>query len=121
MVPRNDLSANRGQFDLATVYRYVREAYAGYHWDALHGINLDVGIFMSYVGLFSYDNFENWAYQPSYTSDNTPWFFNGVRAADLPHGPAEGRTVADQRLADVRQVQRPAWLRLSGPMAAESG
>ena len=34
---------------------------------------------MSYVGLFSYDNFENWAYQPSFTSDNTPWFFNGAR------------------------------------------
>ena len=34
---------------------------------------------MSYIGLFSYDNFENWAYLPSYTSDNTPWFFNGIR------------------------------------------
>lgn len=84
VVPRNDLSANRGQFDLATVYRYVREAYAGYHWDVLHGINLDVGIFMSYVGLFSYNNFENWAYQPSYTSDNTPWFFNGIRLQIFP-------------------------------------
>src|SRR5262249_37469335 len=51
---------------------------------AMHGINLDVGIFMSYVGLFSYDNFENWAYQPSYTSDNTPWFFNGIRLQTFP-------------------------------------
>jgi opacity protein-like surface antigen len=34
---------------------------------------------MSYVGLFSYDNFENWMYLPSFTSDNTPWFFNGMR------------------------------------------
>jgi opacity protein-like surface antigen len=34
---------------------------------------------MSYVGLFSYDNAENWMYLPSYTSDNTPWFFNGLR------------------------------------------
>ncbi len=79
LVPRNDGSTMRGQFDLQTALRYVSEAYGGYHWDAMHGINLDAGIFMSYVGLFSYDNFENWMYLPSFTSDNTPWFFNGLR------------------------------------------
>jgi opacity protein-like surface antigen len=79
IVPRNDFSTFHGQLDLQTALRYVSEAYGGYHWDALHGINLDMGIFMSYVGLFSYDNFENWMYIPSYTSDNTPWFFNGAR------------------------------------------
>ena len=51
---------------------------------SLHGINLDAGIFMSYVGLFSYDNFENWMYLPSFTSDNTPWFFNGMRLQIFP-------------------------------------
>jgi Putative beta-barrel porin-2, OmpL-like. bbp2 len=50
----------------------------------LHGINVDAGIFMSYVGLFSYYNFDNWAYQPSYVSSNTPWFFNGVRVQIFP-------------------------------------
>ncbi len=84
VVPRNDGSALRGQFDLDDVYRYVSEAYAGYHFNWLHGVNVDVGVFMSYVGLFSYDNFENWAYQPSYTSDNTPWFFNGARIQLFP-------------------------------------
>jgi hypothetical protein len=79
VVPRNDLSPLRGQFDLQTAYRYIGETYAGYHFDKLHGINVDVGIFMSYVGLFSYTAFENWGYQPSFTSDNTPWFFNGAR------------------------------------------
>jgi len=79
LVPRNDGSANRGQFDLETALRYISEAYGGYHWDVLNGINVDVGIFMSYIGLFSYDNFENWMYLPSFTSDNTPWFFNGIR------------------------------------------
>jgi hypothetical protein len=83
-IPRNDGSINRGQFDLATALRYISEAYGGYHWDTWHGVNLDVGIFMSYVGLFSYAAFENWAYQPSYTSDNTPWFFNGVRLQAFP-------------------------------------
>jgi hypothetical protein len=84
VVPRNDLSVLRGQFDLSTAYRYLAEAYAGYHFDKLHGINVDVGIFMSYVGLFSYTNFENWGYQPSFTSDNTPWFFYGARVQLFP-------------------------------------
>jgi hypothetical protein len=62
----------------------VSEAYGGYHFNALHGINVDAGIFMSYIGLFSYYNFDNWAYQPSYVSSNTPWFFNGVRVQIFP-------------------------------------
>ncbi len=57
----------------------MSEAYGGYHFDVLYGINVDAGIFMSYVGLFSYYQFDNWAYQPSYVSSNTPWFFNGIR------------------------------------------
>jgi hypothetical protein len=84
LVPRNDGSTGRGQFDLQTALRYISEAYGGYHWDVMHGINLDAGIFMSYVGLFSYDNFENWMYLPSFTSDNTPWFFNGLRLQTFP-------------------------------------
>jgi len=82
--PRNDASPARGQWDLADAYRYLSEAYGGYHFNALHGINVDAGIFMSYIGLFSYYNFDNWAYQPSYVSSNTPWFFNGVRVQIFP-------------------------------------
>ena len=82
--PRNDASPARGQWDLQNAYRYVSEAYGGYHFHVLHGINVDAGIFMSYVGLFSYYNFDNWAYQPSYVSSNTPWFFNGLRVQIFP-------------------------------------
>ncbi len=82
--PRNDASPARGQWNLADAYRYLSEAYGGYHFNALHGINVDAGIFMSYIGLFSYYNFDNWAYQPSYVSSNTPWFFNGVRVQIFP-------------------------------------
>ena len=83
-VPRNDVTINRGQTDLLAAMRYVSEAYVGYHFDALHGINLDAGLFFSYVGLFSYTQFENWGYQASFTSDNTPWFFNGLRLQLFP-------------------------------------
>jgi hypothetical protein len=82
--PRNDASPARGQWNLADAYRYISEAYGGYHFNVLHGINVDAGIFMSYVGLFSYYQFDNWAYQPSYVSSNTPWFFNGVRVQIFP-------------------------------------
>ena len=84
VIPRNDLSSFRGQYNLADVYRYVSEAYAGYHFDVMHGLNVDAGMFMSYIGLNSYYQVENWEYQASFTSDNTPWFFNGIRLQLLP-------------------------------------
>ncbi|MEN9346817.1 MAG: hypothetical protein RLZZ77_328 [Bacteroidota bacterium] len=85
VVPRNDFSTYRGQYQLANVYRYLSEAYAGYHWNKGYGINLDAGLFMSYIGLNSFYQVENWEYQASFTSDNTPWFFNGVRAQFHPN------------------------------------
>jgi hypothetical protein len=82
--PRNDGSVNRGQWNLADAYRYVSEAWGGYHWNVNHGLNLDGGIFVSYIGLFSYYNADNWTYQPSFVSSNTPWFFNGIRVQWFP-------------------------------------
>ena len=82
--PRNDASPSVGQWDLSNAYRYVSEAYGGYHFNVQHGLNVDAGIFVSYIGLFSYYNFDNWTYQPSYVSSNTPWFFNGLRIQWFP-------------------------------------
>jgi hypothetical protein len=92
--PRNDASSATGSFggntggigqwDLQSAYKYVSEAYGGYHFNVNHGLNVDAGIFVSYIGLFSYYNFDNWTYQPSYVSSNTPWFFNGVRVQWFP-------------------------------------
>ena len=82
--PRNDASPSRGQWNLADAYRYFSEAWGGYHWDVAHGLNVDAGIFVSYIGLFSYYNADNWTYQPSFVSSNTPWFFNGLRVQWWP-------------------------------------
>jgi hypothetical protein len=82
--PRNDASSGVGQWDLADAYRYLSEANAGYHFDVNHGLNIDAGIFVSYIGLFSYYNYDNWTYQPSFVSSNTPWFFNGMRIQWFP-------------------------------------
>jgi hypothetical protein len=82
--PRNDASTARGQWFLAGAYRYIAEGWGGYHFNVNHGLNIDAGIFVSYIGLFSYYNFDNWAYQPSFVSSNTPWFFNGIRIQWFP-------------------------------------
>jgi hypothetical protein len=82
--PRNDASSEVGQWDLDNAYRYFSEANAGYHFDVNHGLNVDLGVFVSYIGLFSYYNFDNWTYQPSFVSSNTPWFFNGLRVQWWP-------------------------------------
>lgn len=84
VVPRNDYSPYRGQYNLANAYRYISEAYGGYHFNVWQGINVDFGLFMSYIGLNSYYQVENWEYQASFTSDNTPWFFNGMRIQLYP-------------------------------------
>jgi hypothetical protein len=87
-IPRNDASSGNiggvGQWDLQDAYRYLSEANAGYHWDVNHGLNIDAGIFASYIGLFSFYNYDNWTYQPSYVSSNTPWVFNGLRIQWYP-------------------------------------
>jgi hypothetical protein len=82
---RNDGSYSKGQWDIGDADRYLSEMYGGYQiTNVMHGINVDAGIFMSYIGLFSYYNFDNWAYQPSYVSSNTPWFFEGIRIQLFP-------------------------------------
>jgi hypothetical protein len=82
--PRNDASPGRGQWNLTGAYQYLGEAYGGYHIDKMYGINVDAGIFLSYIGLFSFYQYDNWAYQPSYVSSNTPWYFEGVRIQIYP-------------------------------------
>jgi hypothetical protein len=84
LIPRNDYSSYKGQYNLQDVYRYLSETYVGYHINKWYGINIDAGLFMSYIGLNSYYQAENWEYQASFTSDNTPWFFNGIRTQIYP-------------------------------------
>src|SRR5262249_41599968 len=38
--PRNDASPARGQWQLDNAYRYISEAYGGYHFNKLDGINV---------------------------------------------------------------------------------
>jgi hypothetical protein len=80
-----DGTAARGRSLAIHNLRYVREAVAGYHFDGIgHGLNLEGGIFMSYIGLESYLLAENWNYQRSLICEHTPFYFHGVRAQYFP-------------------------------------
>ncbi|HEY1098283.1 MAG TPA: outer membrane beta-barrel protein [Myxococcota bacterium] len=70
----------RGRNATTEALKHIREATAGYHFDVLHGVNVEAGIFMSYVGLESYLLAENWSYNRSIVCEFTPFYFTGVRA-----------------------------------------
>jgi Putative beta-barrel porin-2, OmpL-like. bbp2 len=79
-----DGTAARGRSLAIHNLRYIREAVAGYHFDVGSGLNLEGGIFMSYIGLESYLLAENWNYQRSLICEHTPFYFHGIRAQYYP-------------------------------------
>ncbi|ALM47517.1 hypothetical protein AMR72_00565 [Flavobacterium psychrophilum] len=79
-----DGSVFRGRNTNINNLKYIREAAAGYHFDVWHGINVEMGIFMSYIGLESYVTQENWSYQRSMLCDFTPFYFTGARVQMYP-------------------------------------
>jgi hypothetical protein len=79
-----DGSVLRGRNTSISNLKYIREAAAGYHFNIWHGINVEMGIFMSYIGLESYVVNENWSYQRSMVCDFTPFYFSGARVQAFP-------------------------------------
>ncbi len=79
-----DPTVNRGYFLSASVFKYIEQAAVGWHFHALHGINAEIGIFPSYVGLESYLPQENWSYTHAFLSDFTPYYFFGIRGQIFP-------------------------------------
>jgi hypothetical protein len=74
-----DASTLRGQFLTLRTFAPVQQAAVGWHFHALHGVNLEGGIFPSYFALESYLPQENWNYMHPFVSDFTPYYFAGVR------------------------------------------
>jgi Putative beta-barrel porin-2, OmpL-like. bbp2 len=79
IVQELDGTVSRGRNTGTGNLKFIREASAGYHFDVLYGLNVEMGIFMSYIGLESYVTQENWSYQRSMVSDFTPFYFQGAR------------------------------------------
>lgn len=80
-----DASVNKGKNTSTGNLKFIREAAAGYHFNKGYGINLEAGIFMSYIGLESYMLNENWSYQRSMVCDFTPFYFQGARVQMFPN------------------------------------
>ncbi len=84
VVQEADGSVTRGRNTSTANLRYIREAAAGYHFNVDYGLNVEMGIFMSYIGLESYVLQENWCYQRSMVCDFTPFYFQGARLQYYP-------------------------------------
>lgn len=79
-----DPAVNRGRNLSENNLKFIREVAVGYHWDVAYGVNLEAGIFPSYIGLESYLTQENWNYQRSLPSDFTPFYLQGLRLQFFP-------------------------------------
>jgi hypothetical protein len=74
-----DTTTTRGFYLTNRLLQYVQQAAAGWHFHWLHGVNAELGIFPSYIGLESYLPEENWAYTHAFMADATPYYFFGFR------------------------------------------
>jgi hypothetical protein len=74
-----DTTTTRGFYLTNRLLQYVQQAAAGWHFHWLHGVNAELGIFPSYIGLESYLPEENWAYTHAFLADATPYYFFGFR------------------------------------------
>ncbi|MBO9658986.1 MAG: porin [Chitinophagaceae bacterium] len=84
IVQEADGSVTRGRNTSTGNLKFIREAAAGYHFNVDYGLNVEMGIFMSYIGLESYVMQENWSYQRSLVCDFTPFYFQGARVQYYP-------------------------------------
>ncbi len=84
LVQEQDPTVLRGRNTAISNLKNIREAAAGYHFNKWYGVNVEMGIFMSYIGLESYVTQENWNYQRSMVCDFTPFYFSGARLQVYP-------------------------------------
>jgi hypothetical protein len=73
-----DPTLARGAYSGILNIHSVQQAYAGYRFPALGGLNFRMGIFPAYIGLESYNTQEDWNYTHSYLSDFTPYYLVGA-------------------------------------------
>jgi hypothetical protein len=83
-VAGQDTTTTRGYFLTNALLQNIEQAAAGWHFHQWHGVNLEAGIFQSYIGLESYLPEENWSYTHAFLADATPYYFFGVRTQVYP-------------------------------------
>ncbi len=117
-VPRNDASYSVGQWQLNDAYRYLTEMWGGYHINYKHGLNIQVGDFLSYIGLFSYYSFDNWTLPAVLCVVQYAMVLHRNAGAIFPHQQTEDRALAHKRLADLCEIQRPIGVGRADSVAA---
>ena len=117
--PRNDASGSRGQWNLDNAYRYLSEAYGGYHFNCdargqrrrrhFHVVHRPVQLLqLRQLGVPAFVCFFEHAL-----------VFQWRPCADFSDGEVEDRAVVHQRVAIVWPIQRPAWIWFSDSVASE--
>lgn len=104
---------------LDDAYRYVSEAYGGYHFDVLPGLNVQASMSCRTWGSGVITTSTTGHTNPRRLFEYAVVLQWRARAA-LHLGQAENRAVAGERLAGVRKVQRRAWVRAAGAVAAHA-
>ncbi|MGO8993224.1 MAG: outer membrane beta-barrel protein [Polyangiaceae bacterium] len=79
-----DTTTDRGFFLTNRLLQNIEQAAAGWHFHQWHGVNAEMGIFPSYIGLESYLPEENWSYTHAFVADATPYYFFGLRGQIFP-------------------------------------
>ncbi len=79
-----DQTGARGFYLTLRALAPIQQAAGGWHFHILHGLNIEGGLLLSYVGMESYIPEENWNYTHSFVSDFTPYYFEGVHAQLFP-------------------------------------
>ena len=83
-VTGQDTSKTRGFYLTNRAFDYIQQVSAGWHFHVRHGLNLEIGIFSSYIAMESYLTQENWNYSHPFLSDFTPYYLSGVRLQLFP-------------------------------------
>ena len=79
-----DPTGQRGFYLSQRALAPIQQAAGGWHFHIMHGLNIEGGVLLSYVGLESYVPEENWNYTHSFLSDFTPYYFSGIRTQLYP-------------------------------------
>lgn len=79
-----DATTNQGYFLTKPAMQFIQQAAAGWHFHALHGANLELGIMPSPIGIETHVTEENWQYLKPFLSDSTPYYLAGVRGQLYP-------------------------------------
>ena len=83
-VAGQDATTTRGFFLSNRVFQYLQQATVGWHFHAMHGVQVEVGVMPSLIGIESYLTQENWNYSRAMMLESVPYYMLAARADFYP-------------------------------------